>query len=326
MRSSVIISTGRYLPETIIFNEDLTQFPASSLKLIAQKTGVLCRRNAAANQCTSDLAIESGRACLEKIGFSAQQVQGIIVSTASPDRVQPATATRVQDRLGAESAFAFDINSSCSGSTFGICLADSLIRSGKCDNILLIAAEMHSKIVNQKDFATCPYFGDGSGAILFGVGDSSAEGVLHSHLRTDGSKCDVAHVPGGGTMLPFEKMANPGLAFLKMNGRSVYDFAVHRGSEVIGKLVEEAGVSLGDINCFVPHQANVNIIRKIAETIGVPADRFYVNLDAYGNTGSASVLIALDEAISKGVISKGDLVVTVAFGGGLSWGANLIRI
>ena len=326
MRNSVVMSTGRYLPEKVVFNEDLTQFPASSLKLIAEKTGVLCRRSAAESQCTSDLCIESGRACLDKIGFPAERVQGIIVSSASPDRVQPATATRVQDKLGAEMAFAFDINSACSGSTFGISLADSLIKSGKYDNILFVAAEMHSRIVNQKDFATCPYFGDGSGAILFGVGDSQTEGVLHSILRTDGSKCDVAHIPGGGTMLPFEKMADPGLAYLKMSGRPVYDFALHRGSEVIKQLVDEAGVSLGEVECFIPHQANVNIIRKIAEIIGVPAERFFVNLDRYGNTGSASVLIALDEAISSGVVSKGSLVVTAAFGGGLSWGANLIRI
>lgn len=326
MRNSVIISTGRYLPERVIFNEDLTQFPASSLKLITQKTGVVSRRYAAEDQCTSDLAIEAGRICLEKAGFPARQLDMIILSTASPDRVQPATATRVQDHLGAKRAFAFDINSSCSGSTSGIFLADSLIRSGRCENILLLAAEMHTRIVNRKDFATWPYFGDGSGAILFGVGDSSTRGVLHSVLRTDGSGCDVAHIPGGGTMLPFDKMHDPASAYLKMSGRAVYDFALHRGSEIIGELVEEAGVSLEDIHCLIPHQANVNIIRKIAEIVGVPADRFFVDLDRYGNTGSASVLIALDDAISQGVISEGDLIITVCFGGGLSWAANLIRI
>jgi len=326
VKNSIILSTGRYLPEKIIFNEDLTQFPASSLQLIAQKTGVLSRRHATEDQCTSDLAIQSGRICLEKIDFPPEQVEAIIVSTASPDRVQPATATRVQHLLGAEKAFAFDINSSCSGSTLGINLADSLIKSGRWKYILLIAAEMHSKIVNQKDFGTCPYFGDGSGAILFGVGDSSTRGILHSYMRTEGGKCDVAHIPGGGTMLPFSKMTDPASAFLKMSGRSVYDFAVHRGSEIIGELLDQAGVSLEEVNCIVPHQANVNIIRKIAENIGVAPDKFFTNLDRYGNTGSASVLIALDEAISKGVISRGDLVITVAFGGGLSWGANLIRI
>ena len=325
MRSSVILSTGSYLPETVIFNEDLAQFPQRSLKLIAQKTGVTARRVAAEDQCTSDLALNAARLCLEKVAFPPDRIEGIIVSTSSPDRIQPATATRVQNLLGARRAFAFDINSVCSGSTFGISLADSLIRSGKHENILFIAAEVYSRILNKKDFSTFPFFGDGSGAILFGA-DCSNRGVLHSCLRTDGDGSEVICVPGGGTMLPFEKMQDPREAFFRMKGRSVFDFAVHRGSEIISCVLEEAGVMPEEIECFICHQANINILERVAANIGVSPEKFYVNLDRYGNTASASVPIALDEAIAGGIISTGDLVITVAFGGGLSWGANLIRV
>ncbi|MDM8526066.1 beta-ketoacyl-ACP synthase III [Desulfococcaceae bacterium HSG8] len=324
MKNAVISSTGSYLPETIIHNEELTQFPQASKMIISQKTGVFARRSAAEDECTSDLAVKSARNCLEKIGFPAEKIEGIIVSTSSPDRIQPATATRVQHMLGAGNAFAFDINSVCSGSTFGISLADALIKTGQYNNILFIASEVYSRILNKKDFSTYPFFGDGSGAIFFQAGNSS--GVLHSCLRTDGSGAETICVPGGGSMMPYEKIKHPKFAFFKMNGKKVFNFAVSKGTEIILQLIEEAGVSLKDIRCFVCHQANVNIILKIAEKIDVSPDNFYMNLFRYGNTASASVPIALDEAISKGVISKGDLAVTAAFGGGLSWGANLIEI
>lgn len=326
MKSSVILSTGSYLPERIVLNEELTHFPESSLKLISEKTGVTSRRIAADNQCTSDLAINAASVCLEKSDFPAELVDGIIVSTSSPDRIQPATATRVQHQLGAGKAFAFDINSVCSGSIFGIYLADSLIKSEKCGNVLFIAAEMYSKILNRNDFSTYPYFGDGAGAIFFIRSDDASEGVLHSLLRTDGSGSEVICVPGGGTMLPFDKMTDLGSAYFRMKGRAVFDFAVERGAEIILQTIEEAQVALDEIDCYICHQANVNVIHNIADKIGAPHEKFFVNLDRYGNTASASVPIALDEAISQGVISQGSMVVTVAFGGGLSWGANLIRI
>jgi 3-oxoacyl-[acyl-carrier-protein] synthase III len=240
--------------------------------------------------------------------------------------MQPATAARVQHIIGAKKAFAFDINSVCSGSTFGIAVADALIKSGYCENILLVASEVYSKIMNRKDFSSYPFFGDGAGAVLFQAGDTSAEGVLHSCLRTDGSGSDTISVPAGGTMLPFAKMTNTRSAFFKMKGIDVFNFAVDKGSEIILQLLKDADVDINDIKCFVCHQANANIIHKIAGILAVSADRFFMNLSSYGNTAAASVLIALDEAISKDVLAKGDLIVTVSFGGGLSWGANLIRI
>ncbi len=325
MRGAVIASTGSYLPETLIHNADFEQFPKTSKFLISQKTGVFSRRCAADNECTSDLASRSAARCLEKVGFAPEDVDALIVSTSSPDRMQPATATRVQHIIGAGNAFAFDINSVCSGSAYGIALADALIKAGRCDAVLFVASEVYSKILNKKDFSTYPFFGDGSGAILLRK-DENRDGVIHSCLKTDGAGADVITVPGGGTMLPFEKMTNPNAAYFKMKGKTVYEFAVSKGTEVIRQLISEAGVKLRDIKCFICHQANINIILNIAEKIKVSADHFYVNLFRYGNTASASVAIALDEAITKGVLEKDDLAVTAAFGGGLSWGANLIRI
>lgn len=325
MRGTALWSTGSYLPETLIHNEDFEHFPETAKLLISQKTGVFSRRRAADSECTSDLAIRAAHKCLDKKGVAPDRINGIIVSTSSPDRIQPATATRVQHLLGATKAFAFDINSVCSGSTYGISVADAMIKSGKCDNLLFIASEVYSRILNRKDFSTYPYFGDGSGAILFRA-DDGEDGVLHSILKTDGSGCDTISVPGGGTMMPYEKITNPNAAFFKMKGKNVFEFAVSKGAEIILQLTEEAGVRMEEVKSFICHQANVNIIVKIAEKIKVSAENFYVNLFRHGNTASASVPIALDEALTRGVIAKGDLVVTVAFGGGLSWGANLIKI
>ena len=325
MKGSEIHSTGSYLPEKFIHNEDLDQFPKTSKFLISQKTGVFSRRMAGDDECTSDLGLKAARKCIDKINFPPEKIDCVMVSTSSPDRVQPATATRVQHLLGAANAFAFDINSVCSGSTYGITIADSLIKSGQCDNVLFVASEVYSKILNKKDFSTYPFFGDGAGAILFKAGNPET-GVLFSKLRTDGSGCDIICVPGGGTMKPYDKMTNPNEAFFKMKGKNVFEFAVTKGTEIILQVIEEAGIPIGDITCFICHQANVNIISAIGENLGIPANRFYVNLFRYGNTASASVPIALDETITRGILEKGDLAITAAFGGGLSWGANLIRI
>jgi 3-oxoacyl-[acyl-carrier-protein] synthase III len=325
MHNACIEATGSYVPERAIHNEALDQFPAAAKLLISQKTGVYCRRHAETSQCTSDLALEAAKRCLEKSDQDVQSIQAIVLSTSSPDRIQPATATRLQHLLGATNAFAFDINSVCSGSTYGIALSQAMIRSGMCRNLLFIAAEAYSKILNPQDFSTYPYFGDGAGAILFTASGEHA-GVIQSILGTDGRGNDTICVPAGGTMLPFEQMHDPKAVYFHMKGRDVFKFAVEKGAEVIQRLLENAAVPTHAVTCFICHQANINIILKIAEQLKISEDKFYMNLFRYGNTASASVPIALDEALSRGIINRGDLVVTAAFGGGLSWGANLIRI
>lgn len=326
MRAAQIISTGSFLPETLISNEELTQFSQEARKLVAEKTGVRARRHAAESQCTSDLAIAAARNCLQRAGFEPEDIEGIVLSTSSPDRMQPATATRVQHGLGAKRAFAFDINSVCSGSSFGISVVDALIRSGTCGNILLVASEMYSKILNARDFSTYPFFGDGAGAVLFQAAEGSSRGVLHSCLASDGSRSDTICVPGGGTMLPHDRMPHPRSAYFRMKGEEVFAFTMDKGPEIIRRLLEESGTSIADVKCFICHQANINILYGIADSLAAPRDKFFVNLEQYGNTASASVLIALDEAIRQGRLAQGDLAVIAAFGGGLSWGANLVRL
>jgi 3-oxoacyl-[acyl-carrier-protein] synthase III len=325
MFGAAITGTGSYLPEQTIHNEDLDNFPGNAKLLISQKTGVITRHHALESECTSDLALKAARRCLEPADVKPENIEAIMVSTSSPDRMQPATAARLQHLLGAQNAFAFDINSVCSGSTYGIALSQAMIKSGFCSNLLFVAAEVYSKILNRRDFTTFPYFGDGSGAIFFQK-DSVAQGVVHSVLGTDGSGNNTICVPGGGTMLPFDRMKGVGPAYFRMKGRAVFDFAVAKGIEVIRKLLAEADVSLDTVACFICHQANVNIILRIAEALGVDEKKFYMNLFRYGNTASASVPIALDETLRRGIVRRGDLVVTAAFGGGLSWGANLIRL
>jgi len=324
MPNAAIIGTGRYIPEGTIHNEALDQFPKTAQLIISQKTGVFCRHHAHRDQCTSDLAFKAAEKCLQRCDFSPQKVDAIILSTSSPDRIQPATATRLQHLLRATKAFAFDINSVCSGSTYGIALSQALIKSETCQNVLFVAAEIYSKILNPKDFATFPYFGDGAGAILFGTAQDNS-GVKASILHTDGSGSDTICIPGGGTMMPYEEMPDAKSIYFQMKGREVFNFAVDKGTQVIQDLLSEADVPIETVKCFICHQANVNIILKIAENLGLPEERFYMNMFRYGNTASASVPIALDEALCRGVIAPKDLVVTAAFGGGLSWGANLIQ-
>lgn len=325
MTHTAILATGSYLPRTEIGNADLTWFPAASLPLIEQKTGIRSRRHAADDQCTSDLGIEAGRQCLDRAGVTPGDVDAIVLATSSPDRIQPATATRVQEGLGAAHAFAFDVNSVCSGALYGLHLADALIRSGGARRVLVVAAEVYSRFLNPKDFSTYPYFGDGAGAVLLGPGDGSDRGVIRTVLHSDGAGHDVIQVPGGGTMMPFGRLRSPNDVYFKMRGREVYEFAVAQGSTVVDELLQTCGLDRRDVAFVVPHQANANVLRELAVRLDLDASQVVMNLDRYGNTAAASVLIALDELMTSGRVQRGDHVVCVVFGGGLSWGATLIR-
>lgn len=307
-----IISTGSYLPERVMRNDELKQFPENSYRLIELKTGIKERRHVNDGESTSDLAVKAARKCLEKVEFNPTDIEAIILATSSPDRIQPATATRVQHEIGASNAFAFDINSVCSGSVFGIYLADALIKADRCDNVLLIASEVYSRLLNPDDFSTFPYFGDGAGAALFYGKNDSETGVISSLLKTDGSGADLVQVPAGG--------------FFQMDGKAVYNFATNKAPEIINELLTTTGIGKDEIKYVISHQANINIIKEISLKTGIALDKFIINLDKYGNTAAASILIGLDELYSSAIIQEGDLVLTVGFGGGLSWGANLISL
>ena len=320
---ATVLSTGRYLPERRIANEDLTQFPKMSLPLIAAKTGVQARRHADDADCTSDLALRASRVCLQKCGFAPALLEGIILSTSSPDRPQPATATRVQGLLGATSAFALDVNAVCSGGIYALHLADSLIRSGRHKYILVIGAEIYSRILNPRDFSTYPYFGDGAGAIL--LGPSAEPGLIYTELGADGAGAELIRVPAGGSMMPPNKLSKPEDIYFKMSGREVFEFAVSKGSEILRAALTKCDLRAEQIRWFVSHQANINILNELADRLEVPREVFAVTLKEYGNTASASILITLDDLIDNGQVERGDLIALAAFGGGLAWGAGILR-
>lgn len=322
--NSVVLSTGSYLPEIIVKNEDLTQFPKGAIPLIERWTGVRARRRAPDGMLTSEMASRAAEACLEKIGFSPADVGGLIVCTSTPDRSFPPTATKVQCDIGMQlgQSFAFDMNSVCSGALFGISVANSLIKNRACNNILVIGADMYSRILFEKDFSTLPYFGDGAGAILLGTDPERSDvGILTCLMKSDGGRGEAAVANGNGVM----PLKDERSAYARMDGRAILDFALTEGSSIIREVVEESGVSLSDVSLFVAHQANINIITGIAERLDVPIDKFFINLHEYGNTAGASVPIALDEALGKNLVNRGDLIVLAAFGGGLSWAASLVR-
>ena len=321
---AAIAGLGAYVPERRVRNEDLTQFPAAIIPLIQKKTGVEARHYAADGESTSDLAAAAALRCLESAGVQAADVDAIILSTSSPDRIQPPTAARVQALIGASQAAAFDLNAVCAGAVFAIQVADSLIRSETYNTVLVVAAELYSRFLNPRDFSTMPYFGDGAGAMLLKAAAHTGRGVLHTLLRSDGSGWEAIGIRAGGTMLPHACVTNPADAFFSMRGREVYDFAVTRAPQIISELLNATGVPADRITAVVAHQANLNVLEAIADRTGIPFSRFPITLDQYGNTASASVLIGLESARRNGTLRSGDYVILVAFGGGLSWGASLI--
>ena len=320
-----ILATGSYLPERVIPNEALTQFPATALPLISEKTGISARRYAADDESTSDLGAKAARACLARANVAPEDVDVIVLATSSPDRIQPATATRVQDLIGARSAYAFDLGSVCSGAVFAMHVADALIRSGGARRVLVVASELYSRShLNPRDFSTCACLGDGAAALL--MSDDRGHTVLGSVLHTDGAGADLIQVPAGGTLLPFARMERPQDAFFMMRGKEVQDFVVSKGAEVVEELLAAQGVDKEDVAFVVPHQANIGVLQGLSAQLGIDMSKFVVTLDRYGNTAGASVLIALDDLLTSGRAAAGDLVVLVVFGGGLSWAATLIRV
>lgn len=308
---SHISTTSRYLPEKDIDNSQLDQFPPSYRDLIEQKAGVRRRRHVTSD-CTSDIGAKAINIMLNKMSIDPLSIGALICATSSPDRIQPPTASRIQHLCGLKNAFAFDINAVCCGSIFGINMASALIKSG-LDKVIIVASEVYSKILNPHDITTYPYFGDGAAAALIStVGDVH---IVDCILYSDGSGSELIQVPAGGTMLPVSKTQKKKDLFFNMDGKKVFEFACSKGVEVISELQERSGVLPDRI---VMHQANVNIVNEIAKRTKIRRDKFFTNMDRYGNTGGASVLIALDECLET--YSSDQQIFLVAFGGGLSWG------
>jgi 3-oxoacyl-[acyl-carrier-protein] synthase-3 len=324
-RTVSIIGTGSYVPEKILTNADLSKIVDTSDEWITTRTGIKERRVAAKGEETSDMATKAALKAMEQAGISAADIDLILVATATPDMLFPATACFVQKKIGATKAACLDISAACAGFLFGIEIAQQFITSHTHDIVLVIGAEKLTSITNWTDRNTCVLFGDGAGAAIL-KHRGSDHGVISTHIGSDGNYTDILFMPGGGSRCPITKEnADMNLATIHMTGKEVYKQAVTAMLSASKKALEQAGLTIDDISCVIPHQANLRIIEAIADRLKIPIEKFYVNLDKYGNTSAAAVAIALDEANRTGRIKSGDYILMVVFGGGLTWASTVIE-
>ena len=319
-----IISTGSYLPEKILTNDDLSKFVDTSDEWIRSRSGIQSRHIAADGEETSDLAVMAAKRALEGAGLAATDIDLIVVATTTPDVVFPSTACIVQDKLGAKNAAAFDIQAACTGFVYGLTTAAQFIMTGKYKNVLVVGSEVLSKVTDWQDRNTCILFGDGAGAVV--VSQVQKGGITTSFLGADGSGANLLELPAGGTKEPadYDTVKNR-RHYIKMNGNEVFKFAVKVFESSTRRVVEKANLTLDDIDLIIPHQANIRIIDAAVRRLKFPIERVMVNLDKYGNMSSASIPVAMHEAVRMGKIKKGDKIILVAFGAGLTWGAVLIE-
>ncbi|HEV8014593.1 MAG TPA: beta-ketoacyl-ACP synthase III [Stellaceae bacterium] len=317
-----ILGCGGYLPERVVTNAELAKTLDTSDEWIVQRTGIRERHIAAPAEKTSDLALEAARAALAAAMIAPEEVDLIVLATSTPDNTFPATAARVQAALGIKRGAAFDVQAVCTGFIYALATADNFVRTGQAKTALVIGAETFSRILDWRDRGTCVLFGDGAGAlVLRGVpsnGSPSERGVLSTHLHSDGSGYDLLYVDGG--------VSTTGTSgFLRMEGKEVFKHAVLRLAEVVDEALTANGLRASDVDWLVPHQANRRIIDAMGKKLGLAADKVVVTIDRHANTSAASVPLALAEAASDGRIRPGQLVLLEAMGGGLTWGASLVR-
>ena len=324
-RFTTIVGTGSCVPDRVLTNSDLEKMVDTSDEWIITRTGIKERRIVDDEMATSDLALKAAERALEAAGISPAEIDLIVVATVTPDMTFPATACLVQDKIGAKRAAAFDISAACSGFVYGLSVVDQFIKNGTYETALLIGTETLSKITDWTDRNTCVLLGDGAGAVVV---KSTAEekGILSFYLGADGGLGDLLKLPAGGSrMPPTHETIDNRLHYVKMKGNELFKVAVR----VLAKAAEEAlsrlHLSPEEVSLLIPHQANRRIIQAMAKKAGIPLSKVYINVHKYGNTSSASIAIALDEAVRGGRIKEGDIVVLDALGGGLTWGACVIR-
>lgn len=320
-----ILGTGSYLPERVVTNFDLEKIIDTNDEWIRTRTGVSERRFLDEKQTTSDLAVEAAKKAMEMAGVTAEELDLIIVATLTSDMIFPSTACVVQDKLGASKAAAFDVVAVCTGFLYGMITAEKFIISGMYKRVLVIGAEAMTRVIDPQDRGTSIIFGDGAGAVIMGPSEDES-GILACELGADGSGGKYLNIPAGGAAMPAShETVDQRLHYVKMDGSEVFKFAVRTMNNSCMRVIEQAGLDLGDIDYFVPHQANIRIIDAAAKKLKLSMDKVHVNIDKVGNTSAASVPIALDEAVRQGKIKRGDIVLTVAFGGGLTWGSSIIK-
>jgi 3-oxoacyl-[acyl-carrier-protein] synthase III len=325
-RSVSIVGTGSYVPERVLTNEELSRTVDTNDEWIVTRTGIKTRRIAAKDEHTSDMAARAAIAAMEQANVKPEEIDMILVATASPDMVFPATACFVQTKIGASNAACLDVSAACAGFLFALEIGQQFITSHTYDTVLVIGAEKLSTITNWTDRNTCVLFGDGAGAAILQHRDETKHGLLATHIASNGNYSDILYMPGGGCRTPITaENAHQHLQTIHMSGKDVFKQAVTSMLAGCKQALEKAGLTIDDIACIIPHQANLRIIEAIAERLKVPVDRFFVNLDRYGNTSAAAVAIALDEANRTGRVKPGDFILMVVFGGGLTWASTVIE-
>lgn len=325
MPQTRIIGTGSFLPETVLTNADLEKLVDTTDEWIRQRTGIEQRHTAKDGEGTSDLALPAARAALDAAGVAPEDLDLIICCTICGDYLFPSTGSLIQDRLGAKNAGAFDLNAACSGFMYGLSTADAYIRAGLYKTILVVAAERVLNRLNWSKRDTAVLFGDGAGAVVLRAEEGDA-GVLSSYLASDGSGGEILILPGGGSKHKANaENIDSDIMDVQMKGTELFKKAVVIFGEAAKVALDKAGVSVDDVDIFVPHQANTRIISTAADRLGIPMDKVYVNIHKVGNTVAASIPLALDGAVREGRIEKGDLVLLASFGAGLTWASALVR-
>lgn len=320
-----LAALGGYAPETVVTNRDIAARLDTSDEWIVSRTGIRERRHAAPEQAASDLAAAAAERVLEAAGVEAAALDMVIVPTATPDHLFPSTAALVADRLGARNAAAYDLSAACSGFVYGLAQATGLVESGICRSVLVVGAEVLSRITDQDDRATCILFADGAGGALVTRGDEDTTGFLAFDLGADGSGADQLVIPAGGSRLPVTAGPAPVEGCIRMDGPEVFRFATRVLVESAQRLLDALEMSIDEIDLLVAHQANSRIIDHAADRLGIAEDRLFNNLERYGNTSAASIPLALAEARDQGRLSPGDMLLLVGFGGGLTWASTICR-
>ncbi|HEX6048541.1 MAG TPA: beta-ketoacyl-ACP synthase III [Gemmatimonadaceae bacterium] len=321
-----LVGTGRAVPAKVLTNHDFAALGLeTSHEWIVERTGISERRIAGEGESTCSLAADAARTAMQRAHVAAGELDVIILTTATPDRLLPSTAVDLQAALGATRAAAFDVSAACSGFLYGLQIAEGLISSGAHETALVVSAEKMSAIVDWQDRSTCVLFGDGAGAAVV-QRSKHGKGILSSFIRSDGTLAELLYRPAGGATVPFSQaVLGERTHYVKMAGREVFKHAVRSMSEAADRALDAARLTGSDIDLMIPHQANIRIIEASAKHANIPIEKVYVNVDRYGNTSSASIPIAIDEAIDCGRIKEGSTVLMVAFGAGFTWASTVVR-
>lgn len=326
-KTAKIVGLGSFLPERILTNSDLEAMVETSDEWIRSRTGIRERRVVAEGEALVDLVARAGRAALEDAGVEPEEVDLLILATATVEQPIPATSAIVQPRLGLVNAACFDLSAACSGFTYSLNVARQFIATGEAETILVVGAECLTRYVDWTDRTTCVLFGDGAGAVVLKAGQPG-EGILHVRWRTDGNYSEIISMPGGGSRFPpsSTESIEQRLPFIKMRGNETFKVAVRSLTEISREVMDAAGIGVEDLDLFIPHQANMRIIRAVGHRLGLSDEQVFTNVERVGNTSAASIPLAMVDARDEGRLKPGSLLLTSAFGGGLTWASSLIRM